>query len=38
MYEMWKSKQIHEDAREIYRTRNVFKKFGKMEKTTLGRT
>ena len=37
MYEMWKRKQIHEDARKMYRTKILDKKLGKMEKTTFGR-
>ena len=38
MYEMWKRKQIYEDAREVYRTNIPVKKFGKMEKTTFRRS
>ena len=29
MYEMWKRKQIHEDARKTYRTKILVKKFRK---------
>ena len=35
MYEMWKRKQIHEDAREMYRTKIRVKLFGKMERRYL---
>ena len=38
MYEMWKRKQIYEDAKKMYRTKIIFKKIGKMEKTTFGRS
>ena len=38
MYEMWKRKQIYEDAKKMYRTKIIVKKFGKMEKTTFGRS
>ena len=38
MYEMWKRKQIYEDAKTMYRTRIIVKKFGKMEKATFGRS
>ena len=38
MYEMWKRKQIYEDAKKMYRTKILVKKFGKMEKTTFGRS
>ena len=37
MHEMWKRKQIHEDARNMYRTKIPGKKLGKMVKTTFGR-
>ena len=37
MYEMWKRKQIHEDARKMYRIKNPDKKLGKTGKTTIGR-
>ena len=33
MYEMWKRKQIHEDARKMYRTKIIVEKIGKMRKT-----
>ena len=36
MYEMWKGKQMHEDAREMYRTKIPVKSFGKMERRYLG--
>ena len=36
MYELWKRKQIHEDARKMHRTETPVKKFGKMEKTPFG--
>ena len=29
MYEMWKRKQIHEDARNMYRTKILVGEFGK---------
>ena len=29
MYEMWKRKQIYEDARKMYRINILVKKFGK---------
>ena len=38
MYEMWKRKQTHEDARKMNRTKNIVKKFGKMVKAPSGRT
>ena len=38
MYEMWKRKQIHEDARNMYRTKILVKKFGNMEKAPFGRS
>ena len=38
MYEMWKRKQIHEDAKKMYRTRMLVKKFGKMVKAASGRS
>ena len=37
MYEMWKRKQIHEDARKMHRTNILVKKFGEMEKASSGR-
>ena len=37
MYEMWKRKQIHKDARNMYRAKILVKKFGKMEKVPFGR-
>ena len=30
MHETWKRKQIHDDARIIYRTKIIAKKFGKI--------
>ena len=36
MHEMWKRKQIYEDAREMGRTKIHVKKFGKMERRHLG--
>ena len=36
MFEMWKRKQTHEDARKMYRTKSPDKKLGKLEKTTVG--
>ena len=38
MRAMWKRKQIHEDARRMYRTKILVKKFVKMGKTTFGRS
>ena len=38
MYEMWKRQQKHEDARKMYRTKILVKKFGKMEKAPSGRS
>ena len=38
MYEMWKRKQIHEDARNMYRTKIPGKKFGKMVTAPSGRS
>ena len=35
---MWKSKQTHEDARKMYRTKILDKKLGKIRKTTIGRS
>ena len=32
MYEVWKRKQMHEDARKMHRTKIIVKKFGKMGK------
>ena len=37
VHEMWKRKQIHEDASKMYRTKIPEKKIGKMVKTTFGR-
>ena len=37
MYEMWR-KQIHQDARKMYRTKIPVKKFGKMLKASSGRS
>ena len=34
MYGMWKRKQIHEDARKMYWTKNIVKQFGNMEKAS----
>ena len=36
MYEMWKRTEIHEDARNMYRTKILVKKFGEMVKTPSG--
>ena len=38
MYEMWKRKQIHGDARKMYRTKILVKKLEKMEKAPSGRS
>ena len=38
MYEMWKGKQIHEDARKMYRAKILVKKIEKMVKTPCGRS
>ena len=38
MYEMWKRKQIHEDAKKMYRTRFPVIMFGKMVKAPFGRS
>ena len=38
MFEMWKSKHMYEDARQMYRTKILVNKFGKMVKTTFGRS
>ena len=38
MYEMWKRMQIYEDAKEMYRTKILVRKCGKMEKATFGRS
>ena len=38
MFEMWKRKQMHEDARKMHRTKILVKKFGKMEKSPSGRS
>ena len=37
MYEMWKRKQTHEDARKMYRAKILVKRFGKMVKAPFGR-
>ena len=36
MYEMWKRKQIYEDARNMYRTKILVKKIGKWRRQHLG--
>ena len=36
VYEMWKRKQAHEDARKMYRTKLPVKKFEKLEKAPSG--
>ena len=38
VHEMWKRKQINEDARKMHRTEIPVKKFGKMRKATFGRS
>ena len=38
MYEMRKSKHKNEDARQMYRTKILVKKFGKMVKAPSGRS
>ena len=38
MYEMWKRKQIYEDARDMYQTKISVKKLGEMEKALFGRS
>ena len=38
MHEMRKRKQIHEDARQMYRTKSLVKKFEEMGKAPSGRT
>ena len=35
MYEMWKRKQINQDARKTLRTKIIVKRFGTMEETTF---
>ena len=37
MSEIWKKKQIHEDARKMYRVKIPVKTIGKMLKATFGR-
>ena len=36
MYEMWKRKQINEDARNMYRTKILVRKFGNGQDDILG--
>ena len=38
MHEMWKRKQMHEDARKMCRTKVLVKKLGKRVKTTFERS
>ena len=38
MYEVRKRKQVHEDARKMYRAKILVKKIEKMEKSPFGRS
>ena len=38
MCEMWKRKQIHEDARKMHQTTSFANNFGEMEKASFGRS
>ena len=38
IYERWKRKQRYEDARKMYRTKNLVIKFGNLSRTTSGRS
>ena len=35
MHEMWKRKQVHEDARKMYRTKIILNKFGNYEEDDI---